>query len=242
MSLRLYSEQCRSFSTQQYIHMSTVALKAQTRREIARALAALPPASIAALSLLTAQTLASLPAFQATTAQNVGLYMHLPQNELHTDQLISLALQRGMTVYLPRIEKLSKHGEEPRFPAQRSCLHFISVPSQQVVDALQPRGKYAIREPVPAEDNSTDLLLNGRTLDVLLLPGVAFTASCKRLGHGAGFYDDFLKRYRQMHQKLPILVGVALPQQMVPEENVPLEEHDEVLDFVVAGDRVYSKA
>lgn len=219
--------------------MSLRSFKATTRKEIANKLHSLDQQTIRTQSLATAKTVLSLPEFQ--NAKSVGLYMHLPCNELHTDTLISECFSRNKTVYLPRIEKLSNFNDPPYFSGQKSCLHFLSVPSQAAVDSLEPRGKYQIREPQHLPDASNDLLLNNGKLDLLFLPGVAFSRTGKRLGHGAGYYDDFIKRYRSAHSAdMPLLVGIGLPVQLIDDDSLlHLEDHDEQLDYVIAGSHVF---
>lgn len=87
------------------------------------------------------------------------------------------------------------------------------------------------------------------TLDMILLPGVAFdfdeTGGVRRLGHGRGFYDFFLNRYlaRQgLHagdDRTLQLYGLALSEQLLPEgsdEEVPMEPQDRRLHGLVVGD------
>lgn len=78
-------------------------------------------------------------------------------------------------------------------------------------------------------------------IDLLVVPAVAFDASGARCGHGRGYYDCFLSRLRAAQAAAGgdsaastrvRTVGLALACQMV--ENVPLEEHDERLDLVLA--------
>lgn len=219
--------------------MSMQSLKNRSRRDITARLKALDVAQIKAQSALTAATIANFPPFQQ--ARSVGLYMHLPVNELHTDGILDVCFRQKKQVYLPRIEQLHTFGDVQKHPKQQSCLHFLAVRSKQETDALLPRGKYQIREPDYSPNRSNDLLFNKEPLDLLFLPGVAFTRSGKRLGHGAGYYDDFIKRYRSVHAgKTPLLVGIGLPDQLIDDETLlQLEDHDETLDYVIVGNSIF---
>jgi 5,10-methenyltetrahydrofolate synthetase len=53
-------------------------------------------------------------------------------------------------------------------------------------------GAYGIREPLPSLPEATDAEL--AALDVLLVPGLAFDESLRRLGYGGGYYDRLLAR------------------------------------------------
>lgn len=65
--------------------------------------------------------------------------------------------------------------------------------------------------------------------DVLLLPLLAFDRSGGRLGYGGGFYDRTVAELRAGTS--PVVVGVAFSDQEIQE--VPLEETDERLDFIL---------
>lgn len=47
-------------------------------------------------------------------------------------------------------------------------------------------------------------------LDIVVVPGVAFDEGFRRLGHGKGYYDYFLARYKLVADKDEIY-GMALP-------------------------------
>jgi 5-formyltetrahydrofolate cyclo-ligase len=64
-------------------------------------------------------------------------------------------------------------------------------------------------------------------LDVVLVPGLAFTPDGHRLGQGGGHYDRFLARLRGEC----VTVGVCFHEQVVTE--LPVEEHDILVDVVV---------
>jgi 5-formyltetrahydrofolate cyclo-ligase len=64
-------------------------------------------------------------------------------------------------------------------------------------------------------------------LDVVVVPGLAFTADGRRLGQGGGHYDRFLVRLRADC----VTVGAAFAEQLV--DDLPTEDHDVRLDLVV---------
>jgi 5-formyltetrahydrofolate cyclo-ligase len=78
---------------------------------------------------------------------------------------------------------------------------------------------------------------------LVVLPGVAFTKDCRRLGHGKGFYDSFIAKHftwcQQNNVKNPALIGIGLQEQLL--EDVPSEEHDRRLDRVVIAGSVYPR-
>lgn len=63
--------------------------------------------------------------------------------------------------------------------------------------------------------------------DVVIVPGLAFTAEGERLGQGGGWYDKFLPNVRPSCTT----IGVGFGQQLV--ESIPTESHDVTLDYVV---------
>lgn len=82
-------------------------------------------------------------------------------------------------------------------------------------------------------DVRAEVLVSGG-LDLVIAPGVAFTKSGARLGHGKGYYDGFFRKVEAGQDRPVFKVGLALKEQIV--EDVPLHEHDVVLDLVLYPD------
>lgn len=68
--------------------------------------------------------------------------------------------------------------------------------------------------------------------DLVIVPGLAFTADGARLGQGGGWYDRFLSAVRPECTT----VGVGFSEQVV--DVLPVEAHDVTLDHVVTDDGV----
>lgn len=68
-------------------------------------------------------------------------------------------------------------------------------------------------------------------MDLIILPGVAFTIDGKRLGHGKGYYDTYQSSFSQQHQTRPKTIGIAFKEQILPD--IPTDEHDVKLDLVL---------
>ena len=101
----------------------------------------------------------------------------------------------------------------PRCQGNRLLFFAVSRLSE-----LRP-GKFGIREP--------DSKQSVQHLDTIVLPGLAFTQTGVRMGHGAGFYDRFLKEAPVETVK----IGVCFDFQVIP--NIPREEHDINVDLLV---------
>jgi 5-formyltetrahydrofolate cyclo-ligase len=80
-------------------------------------------------------------------------------------------------------------------------------------------GKFGIREPAAGE--------SPKTLDLIVVPGLAFTSDGHRLGRGTGFYDRFLSTVPGNTVK----VGVCFAFQLLPE--IPHIDHDVKVDALV---------
>lgn len=90
-------------------------------------------------------------------------------------------------------------------------------------DALRP-GALGILTP-PSKEACTD------SVDLVLVPGLAFSPRGGRLGYGAGYYDRWLAGH-------PAATRVGLGFEFQLSEQVPLAPHDEPLDYVVTERRL----
>lgn len=63
---------------------------------------------------------------------------------------------------------------------------------------------------------------------------MVFTKDGGRCGHGMGYYDKFLQRLFACTRDKVTLIGLAFKEQIV--DNLPLDEHDVLLDQVVVGE------
>ncbi|KAM1982011.1 hypothetical protein FF1_039021 [Malus domestica] len=75
-------------------------------------------------------------------------------------------------------------------------------------------------------------------VDLLLLPGLAFDRSGRRLGRGGGYYDTFLTRYQELAKahnwNQPLLVALSYSTQILDEGVIPITPHDVLVDALVS--------
>ena len=71
-----------------------------------------------------------------------------------------------------------------------------------------------------------------KEVDVFLVPGVAFTASGKRLGRGGGYYDKLLSKYPDT-----LKIGITFNERIM--QDLPTEIHDISMDYVFTNDKYY---
>ena len=184
--------------------------KAELRRQIIAARDALPPATRRELSARITPQLLALDAYRQ--ANCVLAYMSFG-SEFDTAALVRDALASGRQLCLPRVDRNTRRLE----------LHYVGNPASDL-----QTGTWGIREP-RAECPPADLA----RVDFVLLPGVAFTPQCDRLGYGGGFYDRLIPRFASR----PPLVAASFALQI--RDAVPLDAGDQRVDVVITEHSFY---
>jgi 5-formyltetrahydrofolate cyclo-ligase len=114
----------------------------------------------------------------------------------------------------PDVELLFAFAEGKRlcFPkVLQEGLAFFGVSSPDLL-VCPPGSRWRVREP------REGACMRVEELDLILVPGVAFTPGGRRLGRGAGYYDRFLAA-GTAHR-----IGTCFESQLVPD--LPVEPHD----------------
>ena len=153
-------------------------------------------------STLSAQIFSKLAnCDKVQSASVVALFISLP-DEPQTTGFIEQLLGKNKRVVVPRIE-----GEEMNF--------------YDILEGVKT-GSFGIMEP------TSKIAIEPSEIDVMVVPGVVFSADGARCGRGKGFYDKYLSRkgFRAY------TIGVCFPCQIV--ESIPIEEHDRRLDCTIS--------
>lgn len=186
--------------------------KSEIRKRVIAAREALGAVERRALSARITSRLLALPDYH--DARCVMAYVTFGA-EFETEAFLADLRARGRQLVLPRVER-----------ATRSLkLHAVRDPDTE----LAP-GVLGIREP------RADLCpeVAPAAVDFVLVPGVAFTASCERLGYGGGFYDRLIPSFAED----TALVAAAFTVQIVPE--LPVTPSDRQVDRVLTENADYT--
>ena len=135
------------------------------------------------------------------------------------------SLRRGLHDQEERSRRLWTHVEAmPSVAAAQVVMVFDSVPGEPVTEPfIEWCREHGKRVHVPEDEPPPDPL----TIDVVIVPGTAFTRDGHRLGQGGGWYDRFLQTVRPDC----VTIGVAFSEQILDE--VPVEAHDIPVHAVV---------
>ncbi|XP_024878618.1 5-formyltetrahydrofolate cyclo-ligase [Temnothorax curvispinosus] len=132
---------------------------------------------------------------------------------------------------LPILKHIFDMGKEAFVPQYcGKIMEMVKLRSMEDYETL-PLTQWNIKQPSTTESRENALETGG--LDLIILPGVAFTSNGKRLGHGMGYYDKYLKRCFQKQGIKPYLVAVAFKEQI--QEDIPANEDDVPVNIVLTG-------
>ncbi len=150
-----------------------------------------------------------LSASQAVARAKVILIYAATPNEPGLDDLISSLTRAGKKVAVPRMTKTPG---------------VMTLWVVRHVDALMAIENSPIRN----VDVTRASPLEPKDIDLVLVPGVAFTRTLGRLGQGGGYYDRLFPRLRENVKR----IGIAYEVQFADE--IPIEAHDVPMHAVVS--------
>ncbi|KAK5700354.1 hypothetical protein LTR17_023001 [Elasticomyces elasticus] len=208
--------------------------KRALRKDIKALLSALSEPAITAQSHRAQQLILNLP--QYAQASRLGIYLSMPNGEAQTDLLVRNALKAKKQVFVPYLHSTFSAGTKSG-QGKPDSWGIPSIPSAGLESRENAMGGVGLSAPTNSNntpDNNGD---NGSSLDLIVVPGVAFDEDMSRLGHGAGFYDKFLARYcDDGKRKKPFLVGLCLTEQVLPKGKIIMQDWDWRVDAVAVGD------
>lgn len=148
-------------------------------------------------------------------AETVLCYINFG-SEVMTSAILEEAAASGKRICIPR------------------CIDNMHMEARIYCDAMggelkkyKPvKGHYGISEPTADAP-----LVEPREIDFGIIPCVACSRECVRLGHGGGYYDRFLKR-SHMHT-------ACLCFEKLIFEDLPKYEHDVLMDAVITENKIY---
>ena len=190
------------------MHSDAELLRHELRRRAREARRVLSEDQRAVAAEALCRQLYTLPTF--VQARRIGCYAAVA-SEMSLAPTLDEAFSRGQSVYLPHVEHTS--------PDMRFA-HWCG----------QSRRLMANRFGIPEPLVDVTELVPANTLDVILLPLLAFDVHGGRLGSGAGYYDRALA-FRRQQPTPPWLIGIGFACQEV--EQIPMAEWDVPLDLVV---------
>ena len=182
--------------------------KALLRKKIKGIQSSLQPAEIREKSQKIETNLFSLPEYK--TSSHLMFYVSIGK-EVFTHHMIKRALQEGKQVAVP-LTLLSQGILLP-------CViqDFAKDLEEGPWDILQPK---------------KDKVRATTSVDLVIVPGLAFDRQGRRLGRGKGFYDRFLA---SLPSSIP-RIALAFSWQIV--EQVPTDKNDVSMDKIILEEEV----
>ena len=142
------------------------------------------------------------------SAQNFLVYLPV-NNEVDTKQIIKHLILQKSAVFVPAFLKGINTYKAAKFTGYTDL----------------GEGPYKIPQPIKLSTLDID------SVDVAIVPCLAFSKRGIRLGYGKGVYD------RLLDDSSALKIGVAYNFQVV--DRIPREKHDLVMDIIVTESRLY---
>lgn len=171
-------------------------MKSELRKQVLQEMKAIPREQKQAMDQALTDQFLKHPFYQE--ANTIATYLSFP-HEFQTQELIEKALKDGKKVLIPKT-----------YPKGR--MDFVVYNLQQLVKTsfglLEPQGNLEV--------------VDTSQIDLIHVPGLAFTREGYRIGYGGGYYDRYLEHFtgHSMSTIYPCQV-----QQFMPENHdIPVQE------------------
>ncbi len=132
-------------------------------------------------------------------ASSIMIYMPI-QNEIDTDEIFKTALKDGKNIIFPVTKK--------------EIVPYIATKQTKF-----KKGNFGVNEPCGAAKALP------QSIDVVIVPGIAFDKTGARIGFGKGYYDVFLPKTKA------VKIGLCYEFQLC--RKIQTEKHDIKMDFVI---------
>lgn len=162
------------------------------------------------LSRKIVNTLTKVPIFKQSN--NIMLYLSF-NNEVDSYELIEYCLGNKKCVIVPYCNKEGKQ----IIPAKIE--NFEKQLVKNDYGFLESKLEYIKPEPIDS-------------IDLIIIPGLAFDKRCYRIGYGTGYYDRFLGK---VNSKIPT-IGLVFDYQII--DSAEVDEFDIPLDYVITERRI----
>ena len=176
-------------------------MKAELRKQVLQEMKALPRQQKQAMVQALTDQFLKHPFYQE--AKVIATYLSFP-HEFQTQELIEQALKDGKKVLIPKT-----------YPKGR--MDFVVYDPQQLVKTsfglLEPQGDLEV--------------VDASQIDLIHVPGLAFTTEGYRIGYGGGYYDRYLKHFsgHTLSTVYPCQIQDFIPEKYdIPVEEVLIDE------------------
>ncbi|CAG9612775.1 putative protein YqgN [Bacillus rhizoplanae] len=176
--------------------------KKRLRKEILQRMNALSEEQYTTLSEKIADSLYKQREWIA--AQTIGITLSM-EREVNTYAIIEKAWEEGKAIVVPKCNR------ETRTMTFRQITNFEQLETVYM----------NLREPDPSITEE----VSAEEIDLLLVPGVAFTRKGERVGYGGGYYDRYLVNYKGK------TLSLVFDFQIV--SHIPVEPFDKAVEKII---------
>ncbi|XP_068249564.1 5-formyltetrahydrofolate cyclo-ligase [Palaemon carinicauda] len=194
---------------------SIVAAKAALRKEVKNILKALTTEEKFRQSKIVQEKLYENAIYKQS--KRISLFLNMG-DEIVTEPILLNALESGKACYIPRYDSKSNH------------MDMVRLGSLNEYNSL-PVTKWNIKQPNLDQDCEEALSSGG--LDLILVPGLAFTAQGHRMGRGRGYYDTYLAKCKASQTTMPHTIALAFKEQLLT--HIPTDDKDMLIDIVLTA-------
>ncbi|MBD8069142.1 5-formyltetrahydrofolate cyclo-ligase [Bacillus sp. PS06] len=142
-------------------------------------------------------------------AKTIGITISTTR-EVSTIKIIEQAWLEGKTVCVPKCEPTTKK------------MDFRQITSFDQLEVVY----FSLKEPIEEKT----VLIAKDEIDLLFVPGLAFTENGYRLGQGGGYYDRYLLNFNR--QTMSLVFDLAIV------EDLPIDHYDLPVQQIVTNKRV----